>query len=198
MKTTSHLDIELRDGTPVVVRPLTPADRAGLEEAYRRLSPEARYHRFWTHTGEVIGGKMLDKVLDQDPMQHMAWAVLDSSRPFPGIGVASWWRNPQNPDEAEFSVTVLDDDHGRGVGTLLLAVTWLSAFHAGVNQFIAYTLTDNRQAAQWMRDCGAEATWDGYNLIFRWDLNNVAHLPHTRASKDLSHWLARLAPEILG
>ena len=98
----------------------------------------------------------------------------------------------------EFSVTVLDDDHGRGVGTLLLAVTWLSAFHAGVNQFIAYTLTDNRQAAQWMRDCGAEPTWDGYNLIFRWDLNNVAHLPHTRASKDLSHWLARLAPEILG
>ena len=150
------------------------------------------------HTGEMIGGKILQKILDQDPREHLAWAVLDDTRDFPGVGVASWWRNPQNPDEAEFSITVLDDDHGRGVGTLLLAVAWLSAFHAGVNYFVAHTLTTNRQAARWMRDCGAEGTWDGYHLTFRWDLNHVKQLPATPAAADLADWLARLAPEILG
>lgn len=198
METPDRLELELRDSTPVVVRPLGKTDRAGLAEAYRRLSPAARYHRFWTHTGEVLGEKMLDKLLDQDPQKHLSWAVLDSSREFPGLGVASWWRNPRNPEEAEFSVTVLDDDHGRGVGTLLLAVMWLTAFHAGVNQFVAHALTENRQAAQWMRDCGAVGEWDGYNLIFRWNLEDLDRLPHTPASTALADWLARLAPDFLG
>jgi len=192
------LELQLRDGTPVLVRALVPEDREGLAEAYRRLSPQARYNRFWTHTGEVIGEKMLDRLLDLNPATHQAWAVLDPSRPFPGTGVASWWRSPQNPDEAEFSATVLDGDHGRGIGTLLLAMLWLTAFKQGVRQFVAYSLTENHQASTWMLDCGAQSHWDGYQNVYRWNLENLDLLPDTPAAADLANWLDFLASEILG
>ena len=65
---------------------------------------------------------------------------------------------------------VLDDDQRRGIGTLLLAIMWLTAFRAGIGEIVGYTLIDNRRAANWMRDCGGEGSWDGYKLVFRWDL----------------------------
>jgi len=41
MEIPERLELELRDGVPVIARPLIPEDRAALAEAYRRLSPEA-------------------------------------------------------------------------------------------------------------------------------------------------------------
>ena len=192
-----RFELELRDGTPVIVRPLLEEDRAAVAEAYRRLSPEARYQRFWTHTGEMIGDAMLDRLLEQNPVRHETWAVLDPAREFPGIGGASWWRDVAKPDEAEISAMVLDDDQGRGIGTLLLAVMWLSAFRAGLEHLVGYSLADNRRAANWMRDCGGQGSWDGYKLVFRWDLDNLETLPETPAAADLAAWLAELSPRIL-
>lgn len=192
-----RLELTLRDGTPVIVRPLIEEDRALVAEAYRRLSPEARYQRFWSRTGEMLGKKMLDRLLDQDRTCHMTWTLLDPARRFPGVGGASWWRNPDKPEEAEISVMVLDDDQGRGIGTLLLAVMWITAFRAGVEQMVAYTLLENHRAAKWIRDCGGAGEWDGYKLVFRWDLNNLDALPETPAAADLASWLAELSPRLL-
>lgn len=197
MEIPERLELELRDGTPVIVRPLIPEDRAELAEAYRRLSPEARYNRFWTHTGEVVGEKMLDRVLNQDPATHVTWTVLDPTREFSPLGGASWWRVARDSAEAEISFIVLDDDQGRGIGTLLLAIMWLTAFRAGAESIVGYVHPENRKAARWMRDCGASGEWDGYKLIYRWNLNNLEALPETPAAADLADWLARLAPEIL-
>ncbi|MFT3990516.1 MAG: GNAT family N-acetyltransferase [Luteolibacter sp.] len=191
------LSVKLRDGTPVILRPLVPEDRAALAEAFRRASSETRYQRFWTHTGEMIGGKMLDKILDQDPGLHATWAVLDPQRDFPPIGGASWWRDQENPLEAEISAIILDEDHRRGIGTLLLAVMWLSAYRAGVRELVGHTLVENRQATNWLRECGGTGSWDGYKLTFRWDLHDLDKLPSTPRTGELVTWLAELAPGIL-
>jgi acetyltransferase len=192
-----RLELELRDGTPVIVRPLIEEDRPLVAEAYRRLSPEARYQRFWTRTGEMIGSGMLDRLISQDPLRHMTWALLDPAREFPGVGGASWWRDDADPEEAEISMMVLDGDHRRGIGTLLLAVMWLSAYRAGVERIVAYTLLENRRAANWMRDCGGTGEWDGYKLVFRWNLADLDVLPETPAAADLASWLAELSPRLL-
>jgi acetyltransferase len=192
-----RLELQLRDGTPVVVRPLIEEDRAMVAEAYRRLTPEARYQRFWTRTGEMIGREMLDRLVKQDPTSHLTWVVLDPARKFPGVGGASWWRNAADSSEAEISLMVLDEDHRRGIGTLLLAVMWISAFRAGIQRLTGYCLTDNRRAANWMRDCGGVGEWDGYKLVFTWDLTNLDALPETPASADLARWLADLSPRLL-
>ena len=196
-KMRDRLELQLRDGTPVIVRPLIEEDRPMVAEAYRRLTPEASYQRFWTRTGEMIGNKMLDRLVKQDPASHLTWAVLDPAREFPGVGGASWWRNAADSSEAEISLMVLDDDQRRGIGTLLLAVVWISAFRAGIERLVGYCLVDNRRAADWMRDCGAAGEWDGYKLVFTWDLSNLDALQETPASADLAIWLADLAPRLL-
>jgi len=197
MMPEEQFELTLRDGTPVIVRPLIPEDREALAESYRRVSPEARYHRFWTHTGEVVGEKMLDQVLAQDAMTHVTWTLLDPARDFPPVGGASWWRDREKPEEAELSAIVLDADQGRGVGTLMLAVMWLTAFRAGIRYLIGHVMVENYSAARWMRNCGAEGEWDGYKLIFRWDLHQLDSLPETRVAAELAHWLAELGPQIL-
>ncbi len=192
-----RLEILLRDGTSVIVRPLLEEDRPLVAEAYRLLSPEARYQRFWTRTGEMLGDTMLDRLIEQNPEKHVTWAILDPAREFAGVGGASWWRNAEDVEEAEISAMVLDDDQGRGIGTLLLAVMWLTAVRAGLKRLVGYTLAENRRAANWMRDCGAHGDWDGYKLAFRWDLDRREAWPETAAAADLAAWLAELAPQIL-
>ncbi len=198
MNLSDRLELELGDGTPVIARPLIPEDRAELAEAYRRLSPQARYNRFWTHTSEVVPDRMIDRVLLQDPETHVTWTVLDPTREFSPLGGASWWRNMNQPDEVEISVIVLDDDQGRGIGTLLLALMWHTARRAGAESLVGYVLGENRQAAGWMRDCGGTGEWDGYKLIYRWNLSNHEALPEPRIAAEFAAWLARLAPKILG
>lgn len=187
----------LADGTLVAARALGPADRGSLAEGYRRLSPDSRYQRFWSRTGEVIGDKMLDRLLADDEENHTVWAVLDMTRDYPGLGAASIWRSGENSQEAEFSCTVLDQDQRRGVGTLLLAVLWLKALKMGVERLVGYTMPENVTAIRWMRDTGAEAEWDGYKVIFRWDLDDLDRLPPTNAGIALAERLAEFSEQIL-
>lgn len=167
-----------------------------VAEAYRRLTPEARYQRFWSHTGEMLGDGMLDRLIEQGPA-HATWAVIDPARAFPGVGGASWWREGDDPARAELSAMVLDDDQRRGIGTLLLAIMWLTARREGITRLTGFTLMENQRAAGWLRDCGGEGEWDGYKLAFHWDLNDLDCLPETAAAADLAGWLAELAPLLL-
>jgi acetyltransferase len=192
-----RFDLQLRDGTPVIVRPLNEGDRAMVAEAYRRVSPEARYQRLWTRTGGIPGDQMLDSLVDQDRTRHMTWVLMDPAREFPAVGGASWWIDARDPEEAEISLIVMDNDQGRGIGTLLFAVVWLSAYRAGVRRLVGYCLAENRRAANWMRDCGGEGEWDGYKLVFDWDTENLDALPATPAGADLAAWLAELGPRVL-
>ncbi|BDS07844.1 hypothetical protein NT6N_28840 [Oceaniferula spumae] len=189
-----HLLLNLRDGTPVVARPLDPSDREGLAEGYRRLSPEARYQRFWVRTGDVISDSTLDRLLNTDTENHSTWAILDRSRDYPGLGAASFWRSKTDPTDAEFSVTVLDTEQGRGIGTLLLAILWIQAYQQGIETFTGYAMPENQKAIDWLCDTGATGHWDGYQAIFRWNLNDVSSLPMTPAAGDLAQWLAELTP----
>jgi len=193
----AQVETRLYDGTPVVVRPLFPPDRSAVAEAYRRLSPESLYHRFWTHSGDVIGPSMLDRLLAHDPDNHAIWGLFDPARPFPLVAGASWWRCAEEADAAEFAATVLDDDQGRGIGTLLLAVLWLSAMRAGLRSFVAYVLPENRAAVRWMRDAGGTAEWDGYKVICRWDLHDLERLPVSRTAADLATRLAEFSTALL-
>lgn len=192
-----RIHLKLRDGTPVSTRPLDSNDRAKLAAGYQLLSPDSRYQRFWTRTGEVIGDRMLDRLLATDDGNHAIWAVIDASRDYPGVGAASFWRFKDDPTRAEFSVTVLDCDHGRGIGTLLLSILWLDAYSQGIEEFVGYTMPENQRAIRWMNDTGAEGEWDGCKVIFRWNLADVSNLPMTLAAGDLAKWLAELAPRFL-
>lgn len=192
------LELELRDGTRVVARPLTTGDRELVAEGYRRLSPEARYQRFWVRDGGVIGDAMLDRLLTGEPPEHAVWTVYDPAREgFKAMGAASFWRSAKDPREAEFSVTVLDGDQGRGVATLLLAVLWVIAYQHGIERLVGYAMPENARALRWMRGTGAAGEWDGYNAVYRWELADLEAIPETPAGADLAGRLAELSEVLL-
>ncbi|MGC4016319.1 MAG: GNAT family N-acetyltransferase [Luteolibacter sp.] len=192
----TSLELVLRDGALVKARTLNGGDRDYVAEAYRQLSPEARYHRFWTVTGE-IGERMLDRLLKDDPGNHEIWCVYDPARDFTPLGAASWWRSKVDPKEAEFSVTVLDAEQNRGIATLLLAILWLTAFRNGITSLVGHVMPENQTACAWMRRTGASGLWDGYMNTFRWQLEDLDVIPPTRAGVELAEWLARLSPRLL-
>ncbi len=192
-----RLELALRDGTPVIVRTLTMADREQTAEAYRRLSPESRYQRFWSPGGQELGAAMLTRLLDADQTNHAVWAVLDRALEAPGLGAASYWRSASDAAEAELSVTVADEHQRRGVGTLLLAVLWLWARRNGIRSLVAFTMPRNHRASRWMLDTGAHGHWDGHQAVFRWQLDDLDVLPPTPAGIDLAERLAELSAALL-
>lgn len=110
----------LRTGQRVALRPLLPEDRPAYVTFVTGLSAETLHNRL-LGAGMRVTDAGIDRLLGVDPRFHVAIAAtspLDDGAPrIVGIG-----RFALEPDgsAAEFAVTVADDWHRRGLGTILL------------------------------------------------------------------------------
>jgi GNAT superfamily N-acetyltransferase len=138
-----HRELELRDGTRVLLRQIRPEDRGRLADGLRRLSPASRYLRFH-RVIDHLTDEQLDELTRIDHVDHEAIVALDLGHPEqPGIGVARYIREPYEPEVAEAAVTVADEYQGKGAGTLLLGALSLRARENGVREFRNYVLDGN-------------------------------------------------------
>ena len=174
----------LADGTGVILRRISPEDREALAEAYRRLSPEARYYRFWSRVRE-LNGRLLDQLAAPPSEGHVAWAAFPKQpSDEPGLGAGSFWRLGDDPDLAEMSFTVADEWRHRGLGSLLLAALWHDATARGVRAFVGHALADNFAATDWFSALGAVGSVTAGQI--RWVLPlDEALLPGTSAARRL-------------
>ncbi|MBV8953685.1 MAG: GNAT family N-acetyltransferase [Solirubrobacterales bacterium] len=138
--------IELRDGTQVLVRQGTSADRELLVRSFERLSPESRYRRFLAPMPE-LSDDMLRHLTEIDHHDEEAIVALDAETA-EGLGVARYVRSKTRRDLAEVAVTVIDDWQGRGLGTLLLRVLSARAREEGISSFAALILATNEHSIQ--------------------------------------------------
>jgi GNAT superfamily N-acetyltransferase len=116
-------NVTLRDGSTVELRLLRPDDRAELYAAFRRLSPESRYRRFFSDAVDLTP-EMLDYLTLLDGYDHFAIVAHRASADLKsdvGIGVARFIRLKREPTVAEAAITVTDDAQGIGLGRVLLA-----------------------------------------------------------------------------
>lgn len=167
--TGETIRVELRDGTPAVVRPIEPEDKRRLQEGLRLLSPHSRYLRF--HSGvERLTQAQLGYLTEVDGRDHVAWVALNPDEPDePGMGVARYVRLPEEPDVAEAAVTVADRYQGRGLGTLLLNQLSRSAVENGVRTLRSYVLAENEPMLGLFDQLGATRTQEDPGL-FRMDM----------------------------
>jgi RimJ/RimL family protein N-acetyltransferase len=108
---------QLRDGTPVRVRPLVVEDRALLLAGFGALSQRSRRARFLQGVSEAQFARMLPILLDTvDQQAHVALVLYAAGRP---IGVGRLRRFTADPRVADLAVTVADEWQGRGVGSVL-------------------------------------------------------------------------------
>lgn len=133
----------LRDGTRVLMRQIRASDRDRLVEGLARLSPASRYLRFHTSI-DHLSEAQLDELTQVDHHDHDAIVAIDLDRPdMPGVGVARFIREPYEPEVAEAAITVADEYHGQGAGTMLLGALASRARDEGIRVFRSYVLDGN-------------------------------------------------------
>jgi RimJ/RimL family protein N-acetyltransferase len=107
----------LCDGTSVRFRPLVAGDRDLLLAGFTALSDRSRRSRFLRGVSDAQFERMLPVLLDTvDQQSHVALLLYVGARP---IGVGRLRRFPSDPSVADLAVTIADDWHGRGAGTVL-------------------------------------------------------------------------------
>jgi GNAT superfamily N-acetyltransferase len=151
----------LRDGGRILVRPILPVDKDRLREGFARLSRASRYRRFMTPM-DTLSDRQLRYFTEIDYDDHMAWVATDLDHPaHPGLGVARYIRLTEDPTTAEAAVTVLDEQQGRGIGTILLDVLAESARAHGIRRFRGYVLAENAPMMEILEGLGATVERDG-------------------------------------
>ena len=145
--------VHLRDGTEVLVRPISPDDRDLLGSAFAALSDRSRYLRFQAPMAE-LSDRQLAYLTSVDHHDHEALIALD-----PGqeeiVGVARFVR--MQGEQAECAITVADEWQGRGLGTELLDRLVDRAHDEGVERFSAVVLAENSEAIRLLERLGDTA-----------------------------------------
>jgi GNAT superfamily N-acetyltransferase len=148
-------DVVLRDGTRVRLRPIVPDDKQRLIEGFQRLTPESRYRRFMGAI-DTLTDRQLRYLTELDYVDHYAEVAIGIDEPDqPGLGVARYVRLKDEPAVAEAAVAVIDDHHGRGLGTLLLDAIGAVALENGITRFRAFVLQDNKPIRELLTNLGA-------------------------------------------
>jgi RimJ/RimL family protein N-acetyltransferase len=162
-------EIVLPDGSRVYTRPITPADRDALADGFARLSSRSRYLRF-LGPKTTLSPRELTYLTEVDHVGHEAVVAFDPTG-CRMIGVARYAVWPGSDEEADVAVTVIDDWHGRGLGSALAADVVAAARANGIKRLTGSTMWDNAPAAALLRRLGFRAVGSGDGAIdFRLDL----------------------------
>lgn len=141
----------------MVVRPIQPSDAAELRRAFRALSPETRYRRFFGAITD-LDDKALEYLTHVDGRDHVALVAttesLDLKREI-GVGVARFVRSKTDDKVAEAAVTVVDDMQRQGVGTMLSRALVAAARERGIERFRCEVLESNDVVVRALLDAGA-------------------------------------------
>lgn len=160
----------LADGRTVEIRPTRPEDHAAVVWLFDRLSSENLRLRFFGPSRRA-GGQTADRVCVSHTPGHRALLALLAGQV---VGLAEY-ETGTGPRSAEIALTVADDLHHQGVGTLLLEHLVDRAGQDGITTFTAEALADNHPVLKVFADLG---------------LNTVRHFDGTAV-----HCVIRLEPD---
>jgi protein lysine acetyltransferase len=152
---TRPVEVTLRDGVRLHIRPILPSDRGKLADTQPGFSRESHYKRFFS--APPLSDKVVQYLVDVDYGDHFAWVALAADDPGePGIASARYIRERAAHDTAEVAFSVIDDYQGRGLGTLLLGALGVAAAENGIRHFRARVLAENEPMRAILRRAGAQ------------------------------------------
>ena len=130
---------QLRDGSPVHLRPIRPDDGTALVAFHEDLSSRAVYRRFF-FTHPHLSPAEVERFTHVDYVDRVAFVAEIDDRL---VAVGRYERVPDTA-EAEVAFVVADEHQHRGFGTLLLEHLADVAWGHGITEFVAQTMADNR------------------------------------------------------
>jgi RimJ/RimL family protein N-acetyltransferase len=139
------VDVCLRNGTRVLIRPITPDDKALLVRGMASLSPRSARLRFLAPKTRLTLAE-LRYLTEVDQTDHVAFVAVPADDPETLAGVGRWVRDAEHPEAAEVAVVVGDCHQGEGLGTALGTVLADAARALGIGRFTAVMLPENTAA----------------------------------------------------
>jgi acetyl coenzyme A synthetase (ADP forming)-like protein len=146
------VDVLLKDGSTVRMRPVKQEDALALHALFERLSPRSLYLRYHRAVREVTEDEVR-RFTDVDYEDRFALAATLGEPPDERI-IAVGLYSRTAPDRAEVAFTVEDSHQGRGIATQLLDQLAVAARDHGIHTFEADVLGENRSMMDVFRDSG--------------------------------------------
>lgn len=156
----------------VIIRPVAPIDKNKFLKGFysiimllvgiQEISQNTLFLRFLTPIHE-LSSSQVDYLLNVDFEDHVAFGVVSDEPGYPGVAITRFIRSFDNPDEAEWAVTVVDKYQGNGIGRILLFLMAQLAYKRGIRVFTATIHPTNRHVISWMGELNATSvdTEDG-------------------------------------
>lgn len=159
--------LSLRNGTPVLLRPILPTDAVAVQSFFRGLSAHTRYLRFFM-TLPALTPALLASIVDVDYRRHMTLVAFTRDGADRLIGVGQYVAASEPGAQRADCALVLDDAwQGRGLGRLLLGLLAEAARQAGIIRFEADVLAENRPMLSLARAAGFRVEPHGDGAMFR-------------------------------
>lgn len=143
----------LKDGTPVLIRPIKPDDAAAHQEMVAGFSPQTRYFRFFS-LREEITQEQLARFTQIDYEREIAViAEVEKDGEKISIGVNRLLYYP-HIDEYEFAIVVTDEWQQSGTGYLLMERLIHIAKDRGIKEIFGLVMRNNLNMMNFIKKFG--------------------------------------------
>jgi acetyl coenzyme A synthetase (ADP forming)-like protein len=154
--TQPAVDVILRDGSTLRLRPPVSTDADAVRAFFTRLSEQSLYLRF--HGIQRIGDELVAHFLNPDWDDHGALIGTFADEAGERVVALATYARLRDASTAEAAFTVADEYQRRGIGTRLLEQLARRAERAGIERFVAVVLPQNRQMIKVFESVGFDIT----------------------------------------
>jgi acetate---CoA ligase (ADP-forming) len=191
---TDAVDVILRDGRTLRLRPPRREDADALLEFFRSLSERSLYLRF--HGFPSLTPRLVDPVLEPDWVERgalLGTLVDDDGEQV--VAVANYVRL-RDPAAAEAAFAVADEHQRRGIGIRLLERLAERASEVGIERFVAEVMADNRSMVGVFEAVGFELSreLEGGELEVQFPIAPTEHYRERVEERDHEAVTASLRP----
>lgn len=147
------MEVILRDGRSLRLRPIKPDDKKKLEEFFYNMSERARYYRF-LYVKKEISAEELKYFTEVTPPKRQAYVATTGEADKERIIAVGRWDMLSDKQSAETAFAVLDNIQLRGIGTALLEALSQAALECGIVRFTAKVLAENTAMLEVFEESG--------------------------------------------
>jgi acyl-CoA synthetase (NDP forming)/RimJ/RimL family protein N-acetyltransferase len=145
-------DVVLRDGSVAHIRPITPSDAPAVHRFHAGQSDESIYMRFFAPLRQ-LSDREVTRFTNVDYVDRVALVATVRGDI---IGIGRYDRVTRTSAEVAFNIS--DSYQGRGIGSVLLEHLAVIAWEAGVTEFTAEVLPQNRKMISVFSEAGYEVS----------------------------------------
>ena len=154
---TLERHVKLRDGTPVLLRPLRVEDVALYPDFLNEVTPEDLRLRFFAPMREVSHA-LIDKLIHYDPAHAMAFIAIEA-KTGRMLGVVRL-HNDADDKNAEFAILLRSHLKGRGLGWLMMKHMIAFAKDKGLKSVHGQVLSENQTMLMMCGELGFQVADD--------------------------------------